>query len=412
MGILDDAIKEHLELKRQSGAGPDDLQKLENEAFGPVDDSDLADEPISDEAAEAATQFMKVDAGDPPVAPEADASSLAPETAPDPPAGEEPPVAAEPPSAPETAESPFVQDAPIESSSPEQDAPSEADAMEHEIISAPESGDTEPPFGPEPESKGPNTEERHAISEHPTELYDVAAEISAGQESPSEEDLYDAEASDPRLVPPEPVGESLEVSQPDAEDGSDAAPDSEASADTDDEPGDIGAEAELALGEEEDDDFFSDQSLSDELDQALDAPDLSAPEASPTPPPADPPPSDPPTEAYDRESEPASEPEPESTDDEPDAEVAAPPEAAPAVEPGDAEPAEPAPEPADEPAPEPDPERTPPADPGPEESEGGGSFYNADEDVLEETPDFLQDTPEHERLWFEQKPPKDFDFDD
>ena len=34
------------------------------------------------------------------------------------------------------------------------------------------------------------------------------------------------------------------------------------------------------------------------------------------------------------------------------------------------------------------------------------------EDVLEETPDFLQETPEHDRLWFEQKPPRDFDFDD
>jgi hypothetical protein len=33
------------------------------------------------------------------------------------------------------------------------------------------------------------------------------------------------------------------------------------------------------------------------------------------------------------------------------------------------------------------------------------------EDVLEETPDFLQETPEHERLWFEQRPPRDFDFD-
>ena len=33
------------------------------------------------------------------------------------------------------------------------------------------------------------------------------------------------------------------------------------------------------------------------------------------------------------------------------------------------------------------------------------------EDVLEETPDFLQETPEHDRLWFEQKPPRDFDFD-
>jgi hypothetical protein len=42
---------------------------------------------------------------------------------------------------------------------------------------------------------------------------------------------------------------------------------------------------------------------------------------------------------------------------------------------------------------------------GPEE--GGAES----EDVLEETPEFLQDTPDHDRLWFEQKPPKDFDFD-
>jgi hypothetical protein len=41
------------------------------------------------------------------------------------------------------------------------------------------------------------------------------------------------------------------------------------------------------------------------------------------------------------------------------------------------------------------------------EQDGGGD----DEDVLEETPEFLQDTPDHDRLWFEQRPPRDFDFD-
>lgn len=35
----------------------------------------------------------------------------------------------------------------------------------------------------------------------------------------------------------------------------------------------------------------------------------------------------------------------------------------------------------------------------------------SDEDVLEETPEFLQDAPDHDRLWFEQRPPRDFDFD-
>jgi hypothetical protein len=33
------------------------------------------------------------------------------------------------------------------------------------------------------------------------------------------------------------------------------------------------------------------------------------------------------------------------------------------------------------------------------------------DDPLEETPEFLQDTPDHDRLWFEQRPPRPFDFD-
>jgi hypothetical protein len=40
-----------------------------------------------------------------------------------------------------------------------------------------------------------------------------------------------------------------------------------------------------------------------------------------------------------------------------------------------------------------------------------GEEPEAGEDVLEETPDFLQETPEHDRLWFEQRPPRDFDWD-
>jgi hypothetical protein len=49
------------------------------------------------------------------------------------------------------------------------------------------------------------------------------------------------------------------------------------------------------------------------------------------------------------------------------------------------------------------PQRAPDPEPEPEPQEG--------EDVLEETPEFLQETPEHERLWFEQRPPRDFDWD-
>jgi hypothetical protein len=67
----------------------------------------------------------------------------------------------------------------------------------------------------------------------------------------------------------------------------------------------------------------------------------------------------------------------------------------------------PAPAPAeapDEPD-EPEPQAPPHAEdvvPADDEPEG--------DDVLEETPEFLQETPEHDRLWFEQKPPRDFDF--
>lgn len=53
-----------------------------------------------------------------------------------------------------------------------------------------------------------------------------------------------------------------------------------------------------------------------------------------------------------------------------------------------------------------EPAAAPPAPRAAEEDDGEG----ADGDVLEETPEFLQETPEHDRLWFEQRPPRDFDF--
>jgi outer membrane biosynthesis protein TonB len=74
---------------------------------------------------------------------------------------------------------------------------------------------------------------------------------------------------------------------------------------------------------------------------------------------------------------------------------------------------EPPPEPMPEPAPEPEPElETRDSKPETEsEPEPEEQPEKSDEDVLEETPEFLQDAPEHDRLWFEQKPPRDFDFE-
>ncbi len=73
-----------------------------------------------------------------------------------------------------------------------------------------------------------------------------------------------------------------------------------------------------------------------------------------------------------------------------------------------------------EPEPEPASPRTSPARPARRSSHADSSPSPSriepvgppeGEDVLEETPDFLQETPEHDRLWFEQKPPRDFDLD-
>jgi hypothetical protein len=118
-------------------------------------------------------------------------------------------------------------------------------------------------------------------------------------------------------------------------------------------------DVDAAIAEEDEIDILSESSLSDELDRALDG---SLDESAASEAPSEAPPAAP-AEAAD--------PEPE---DEPISEE---------VEIGDE----------------------------PEEPEGDADFFDQD-DPLEGTPDFLEETPEHDRLWFEQKEPKDFDFGD
>jgi hypothetical protein len=43
--------------------------------------------------------------------------------------------------------------------------------------------------------------------------------------------------------------------------------------------------------------------------------------------------------------------------------------------------------------------------------EPGEREHPASADPLEETPEFLEGSPEEDKLWFEQRPPKDFDLD-
>jgi hypothetical protein len=309
MGILDEAIREHLELKRAHGAGDSELRQLEDEAFGQAERP--GDEGAHDPAAEAPTEFM-----------------TQPEAAEEPAARREPTIAdlQEPPMLPAEEIAAAERTAASDEAAPGDEAPAEEEqpAMEHEIVAdVPEPTAPEADAEPEIEPSGPSTEERHAIAEQPTEIFDVEEELSSPP-SPTDEELVEEEIAEPRLAPTDPLA------------GLDEAEEAEVSvqgpAPDDDEDLD-----------DEDDAFWNEQRLSDELDQALEAP---------------------------RDSE-------SSLADEPEAEVA-----------------EQEPLPADEP------DHPEPAAP------------RSDEDVLEETPDFLEETPEDDQLWFEQKPPKDFDFDD
>jgi hypothetical protein len=300
MGILDEAIREHLELKRQHGADGSELKQLEDEAFGQAErpgDEEQAHDPL----AEAPTEFM-----------------TRPEVAEEPATRREPtitdlqegpePIEETAPAAGEPAD-----EAPVEEEQP---------AMEHEIVAdAPEpaepEADDEPAPEQEPEPDGPSTDERHTIAEQPTELFDVEEELAAsGPPNPTDEELVEEEIAEPRLAPTDPLA------------GLDEAEEAEVSIEGP-------APDDDAEYDDEDDAFWNEQRLSDELDQALDAP--------------------------------LREPEPDVADE-----------------------------------PEPDEEPGPPAAKGP----------CSEDDVLEETPDFLEEKPEDDQLWFEQKPPKDFDFDD
>jgi hypothetical protein len=305
MSILDDAIREHLELKRAHGADEAELKKLEDEAFGPPG---RPEEP--DPFAEAPTEFMAtpgaVEAGEPEGASGGRRINVADLQEPPPPERvderEEPRVeettAIEPEAgAPLAPAEDTAQGAPPA----EEDLPvaDEQSAIEHKIVAEP--------------APGEETRERQAIAEQPTELFDIESEMGT-EDAPATEAAAEIQAS--RSEPP-------------------IAP--------------------LADEDEEDEEFWSDQRLSDELDQALEAPLSEEPGLAPL------------TDEHDIPA-PVAEPSALVQEDEKDDE--------------------------DE-APRPD--------------------YDPDtghEDVLEDTPDFLEDAPEDDELWFEQKPPKDFDFDD
>ena len=232
MGILDEAIREHLELKRQHGAGDSELQQLEDEAFGQAERP--GDEQAVDPLAEAPTEFMEQ-----------------PETAEDEGSRREPTIAdlQEPPPPEEPA--PRGRGAAEEAAAPSTRPLPRRSRRRWSTRSSPI------PSRPrlrmtEPEPAGHSTEERQAIAEQPTEMFDVEQELG-GPPSPTDEEIVEEEIAEPRLAPTDPLA-GLEETEEAEVSVQGPAPDD------DDEYDD------------EDDAFWNEQRLSDELDQALEAP--------------------------------------------------------------------------------------------------------------------------------------------
>src|SRR5215218_2393609 len=96
MGLLDDAIREHLELKRQHGADPNEVSRQEREALGAARRAEFAKSANADEPAEAETAEPEV----------AEAPEPAAEAPVDEPVAAEP-QATEPGPEPEPAGAPF-----------------------------------------------------------------------------------------------------------------------------------------------------------------------------------------------------------------------------------------------------------------------------------------------------------------
>lgn len=432
MSILDDAIREHLELKRAHGADDAEVKKLEDEAFGPPQRPDEID-PFN----EAPTEFLAAPgetvASAPEIGDEDERSGRRPnitdlQEAPPPepvtgetdaPTGESddfgvlasdvPPPAAD--AAPADLEGGSALFNAEEETSPAPDAPppSPADAADVPLPPPPDEAPAaavppptdEAPAAPPAEEAvaeheivadhGPDTDERHVIADQPTQMFDVqnhidaeAAAAPAEQASPSDEELVDAAQAEPHAAPPAPEEADPPADLPEQSPLATRGPDAEVA-------GHPPTEEESAEF-----DFFNEQRLSDELDQALEAPLPPTDEHVALPQYDDAPSGE--SGIFDFESD------QRPYEDDPSEEVLR---------------RHDAPEPPSEEYERPSDEYEPPseetpraaAEPDSEESEIDYDPDTGHEDVLEDTPRFLENAPEDDDLWFEQKPPKDFDLD-
>jgi len=93
MGLLDDAIREHLDLKRRRGADPEEVARLEHEALGPVrrepaSTEAVAEEPHDEPRAEPAAAAERAHPAAEDLRPDEHTRVLAPEDRHEPPHGD------------------------------------------------------------------------------------------------------------------------------------------------------------------------------------------------------------------------------------------------------------------------------------------------------------------------------------
>jgi hypothetical protein len=224
MGILDEAIREHLELKRQRGATDSELQRLEDEAFGPPSRPGEPDFPErEDEAAEQSGNGVAHDGAvaEPPAAPEA---PVAP-----PSEGEHAEAEPAAEAAEETAEEPLPGEGPqAESSSepaapPADEPPADEPSAELETAIYDQTVEAEPQLGDldlEPTEEGPPPDEPPIETldtvEHALPEQEAAPEAPPSEEpgpepadelQPSEEEQGAASEEDETSVEGEPEDE-------------------------------------------------------------------------------------------------------------------------------------------------------------------------------------------------------------
>jgi len=174
MGILDEAIREHLDLKRRRGATDSELQRLEDEAFGPPSRPGEPDFPEQED--ESAEQSGNGVAREGAVA----EAPVAPETPPPPPAeGEHV----------EQPDEPDEQDAAEEETAIYDEAASEPpieilDTVEHELPEHEDEPEALPPEEPGPEP----AEEPEPLEQEPGPAAE-GEETSEADESQAEEDV-------------------------------------------------------------------------------------------------------------------------------------------------------------------------------------------------------------------------------